>query len=606
MMKKNSKRSTFFRLMAYTKSRWFMYYLGLFGNGLVSLGFSYVFAMAYKDITDAALAGNLDGVLHKTVWILIEFAFLLVANSFCIYTLYANAKKINVVVRKELFSHIQRLPMSYFENQHSGDLISRLTNDINGASMIYGDPVNMVMDAAISGVGSGIIVFTLNWKMGIVTVAIGILNILANVFFREPLKKASKKIQGALSSLNQKFSDSLVGIHVIKIFNLKDVIFEKYGRESLDVLNKSMKRVGLNTRLNGVNTFMGYMNYSGMIVVGSFMVVAKQLTVGTLVAVVDLMGEFFHMFRRFGVFITQIQSCLACADRIFEILDTPAEDQIHAMAKLPAAEGRAKQLPVKGEKKDHSGERTAIEFKNVSFSYGNGIKVIDNLSLKVNKGQVVAVVGSSGCGKSTLFKLLLNYYEQTGGEISLFNKSFSDYEQNKLRKLMAYVPQDNYLFNGTIKENIAFGKPGATEKEIVEAAEAAYANDFITKLPKGYDTEVGERGMHLSGGEKQRVAIARALLKDAPVLLLDEATSSLDSESEQQIQKALEVLMKGRTTMVVAHRLSTIQNADRILVIDDGRICEEGKHDELLSLGKIYAHLYNMQFKDVCEGEQAG
>lgn len=607
-MAKNKRRSAFFRMVGYTRTRWFIYYLGLFGSGFVGLGFSYVFAMAYKGITDAAISGDMGSILNKTIRLLIQFALLMVANSFTIYSIYANSKKINSVIRRELFAHIQKLPMSYFENQHSGDLVSRLTNDINGACIIYGDPFHMVVRAVISGIGSGMIIFSLNWKMGIATIIIGVLNIFVNIFFVKPLKEISKKVQSALSALNQRFSDSLVGIHVIKIFNLKNVVFEKYSMESLDALHSSMKRVRLNTRLDGVNTLMGYLNYSGMIVAGSFMVAAGQLTIGTLVAVVDLMGSFFHMFRRLGEFVTRIQSCLACAERIFEVLDTPAEDQMHAMSTAEAvtsAESSRNKSSGKEERQKYTKETfkdaPVIEFRDISFGYSDQSRVLDNFSLKVCKGQVVAIAGSSGSGKSTLFKLLLNYYEQNEGEILLFNKSFRDYEQKDIRKAIAYVPQDNYLFNGTIKENIAFGKPGATNQEIIEAAEAAYANDFITRLPKGYDTEVGDRGTHLSGGERQRIAIARALLKDAPILLLDEATSSLDSESEQQIQKALEVLMKGRTTMVIAHRLSTIQNADRILVVDNGRICEEGRHDELLALDRVYAKLYNMQFRDVDE-----
>lgn len=610
-MSANKRKSAFFRMIRYSRVRWFIYYLGLFGSGFVELGFSYVFAMAYKGVTDAAIAGDMGSVLSKIVMLLIQFALLMVANSFTIYSIYANSKKINAVIRKDLFAHIQKLPMSYFESQHSGDLISRLTNDINGACGIYGDPFHMVVRAVISGIGAGFIIFSLNWKMGIITVIIGVLNILVNVFFVKPLKEISKKVQEALSGLNQRFSDTLVGIHIIKIFNLKKVVFEKYRIDSLEALHSSMKRVRLNTRLEGVNTLMGYLNYSGMIVLGSFMVAAGALTIGTLVAVVDLMGSFFHMFRRLGEFVTRIQSCLACAERIFEVLDTPAEDQVHAIAAAltKAAEGSGEKTGKARGKADKAGttEKSkpaaesipAIEFRNVSFSYSDRIKVLDSFSLKVCKGQVVAIAGSSGSGKSTLFKLLLNYYEQNEGDIKLFGKSFSDYDQKDIRKAIAYVPQDNYLFNGTIKENIAFGKTGATEKEIIEAAEAAYANEFITKLPMGYETEVGDRGTHLSGGERQRIAIARALLKDAPILLLDEATSSLDSESEQQIQKALEVLMKGRTTMVIAHRLSTIQNADRILVVDNGKICEEGKHDELLAMDKLYAKLYNMQFREV-------
>jgi ATP-binding cassette subfamily B protein len=227
-------------MLRYTRLRWFIYYLGLFGSGFVGLGFSYIFAMAYKGITDAALAGDMGSVLNRAITLLVEFVLLTVANSFTIYQIYANSKRINSVIRKELFAHIQKLPMSYFENQHSGDLISRLTNDINGACIIYGDPIHMVVRSIISGIGSGFIIFSLNWKMGVATIAIGILNILVNIFFVKPLKEISKKVQAALSGLNQRFSDTLVGIHIIKIFNLKNVVFEKYRIDSLDALRSSL------------------------------------------------------------------------------------------------------------------------------------------------------------------------------------------------------------------------------------------------------------------------------------------------------------------------------------------------------------------------------
>jgi ABC-type multidrug transport system fused ATPase/permease subunit len=279
--------------------------------------------------------------------------------------------------------------------------------------------------------------------------------------------------------------------------------------------------------------------------------------------------------------ISRIQAALAASDRILELLDSPVEPERYPLQ--PGAQGNP--------------QDALIQFDRVTFGYNGDQNILNSVSFTIQSGQFVAFAGPSGGGKSTLFKLLLGCYPAKDGAIYVSGREIPEYRLADLRELFAYVPQDAYLFSGTIQENIRYGKPGASESEIQAAAKAAFAHEFITEFPSGYQTVVGERGARLSGGQRQRIAIARALLKDAPILLLDEATSALDSESEQIVQQALEVLMRGRTTLVIAHRFSTILSADRIYVMDEGHVAEQGSHDELIAARGLYARLYDQQFK---------
>jgi ATP-binding cassette subfamily B protein len=327
------------------------------------------------------------------------------------------------------------------------------------------------------------------------------------------------------------------------------------------------------------------MSFLGISAIGMVMIINNMLTFGKLMAIIQMLNGLMWMFNSLGGFLTQLQGSLAGIDRIFEILDI--EEEVSVVSNNL----------VNVDMDDH---HRIIEFENIEFAYEE-TNVLNSVNIEVGKNEVTAIVGSSGGGKSTLFKLLLKFYNLKEGCIKVFGKDINTFSLEELRSLIAYVPQDNYLFSGTIADNIAYGKDNATFEQVMEAAKAANAHDFIMALPSGYETEVGERGAHLSGGQRQRIAIARAILKNAPILLLDEATSSLDSESENAVQKALDILMKGRSTMVVAHRLSTIQHADKILVLDNGSIPEVGNHETLLNMNGIYSRLYNLQF----EGKEA-
>ncbi len=330
--------------------------------------------------------------------------------------------------------------------------------------------------------------------------------------------------------------------------------------------------------------FIRALSHLGFYIIGSIFRTRGEITVGTMLAGVRLSGGALWIFHGLGNFIRNIQESLAGADRIFEIMDAPKEEL------------RGEDSAGKVDSGEKCAEKRILVFQDVSFGYQDRNPVFSGLNFSVRKNEVVALVGSSGGGKSTLLKLLLGFYNADAGKILLYGRSLHHYSLTELRSCFAYVPQNTYLFDGTIGENISYGSPGASPERIEECARSANAHDFITGLSEGYDSVVGERGVHLSGGQRQRIAIARALLKDAPILLLDEATASLDSESEQEVQKALEVLMRDRTVIVVAHRLSTVRKADRILVMESGRIVEEGSHEELIERNGRYAELYSLQF----------
>jgi ATP-binding cassette, subfamily B, bacterial len=590
-MIKKIKLSTFFRMAAFIKPYARRYLTGLIGSSLLGFLQSLFIAIAFKDLTNAVLAGNMDNVVHMALMLFAAICVFSGFNAFFIYWTYAYYRSIAGDVRKEMFSHIMRFPMSYVENAHSGDLLSRINNDLWTGLHMLGDPISQLLGALFSGMLSGITIFILNWKLGLVALVFGALTTVVNICLMKPVRTAQKTVQEKLSIVYQTMTDTIMGSQVIKIFNLQKTFFKSFQAASGGMAGGIMKVVRIESLLAGFNSLGGYLNYVGILVIGCILILQKQTDFGTLVAIIEMVGSFFVLFVGIGGFAVRVNSGLASAERIFETMDEPDEDQLHRERGAGRESGEATAV-----QPDESVPVPVIDFSDVSFSYKDRSTVLERFSLSVYKDQVVAVVGSSGSGKSTLFKILLGFYESDAGDIRICGKSYYDFTLPELRNFIAYVPQESYLFSGTIRDNISWGKEQASDDEIVEAATAAYAHDFIMKLPNGYDTDVGERGARLSGGERQRVAIARALLKNAPILLLDEATSSLDSESERQVQQALEVLMKGRTTMVIAHRLSTIRHADRIIVLENGAICEDGTHSALIEKDGVYAYLYNLQF----------
>jgi ABC-type multidrug transport system fused ATPase/permease subunit len=375
------------------------------------------------------------------------------------------------------------------------------------------------------------------------------------------------------------------------MFHLESSVHRRYADENAGLAGATLQHARYRVRSQVSGELLSNLARFGLAILGLWLLMGGDVEVGTVWAIIHLYGNASLLFGQVGDMLTRIQRVLAGARRVFELLDWPIEP----VEAVPSGEEPG--LAVEPSK-----DRIAV--RDLSFAYpgedaedsGDDVEVLNGINLSARQGQVVALVGPSGGGKSTIVKLLLGFYPVREGVVAIDGKPIDAYPLPQLRSRMAYVPQDAYLFDGTIEENIRYGKPGATREEVIAVAQAANAHIFILEQPDGYDTPVGERGARLSGGQRQRIAIARALIKDAPILLLDEATSALDSESEQQVQDALEVLMRGRTTVAIAHRLSTVENADTIYVIEEGRVVEQGRHEELVGRGGLYSTLHELQF----------
>jgi ATP-binding cassette subfamily B protein len=496
-------------------------------------------------------------------------------------------------LRQAIFSHLQRLPLGYHEQRHSGDLMAVLTGDVTATEQAFQQDMLNLVNASLQGIASAVYMLVLDWRLALVTITSGLLPLVINALFARPLRKAAQAVQSEQGQVSERLADLLTGYQVVRTFSLGEWILERFGTTNRRLLESGLRRVRLDSILAAANGF-GASMFVAPLAVGAYMVLTGRTTFGVMVAQIQLNGPIQFLVYSLGGTITRLQSSLAAADRILDVMDAAPEPLRYA--DVPGlSEGAASTEPR---------QDSLIEFAQVSFGYAEDEPdVLNKLSFAVREGQVAAFVGPSGGGKSTIFKLLLGGYPVRQGRAFVAGQSINDYGLSELRDRFAYIPQDAYLYAGTLLDNIRYGRPGASEAEVVAAARAAYAHDFISEFPDGYQTMVGERGTRLSGGQRQRVAIARALLKDAPVLLLDEATSALDSESEEWVQRALDVLMRGRTVLVIAHRLSTVEHADVIYTLADGKVVESGTQQELLDRRGLFYRLHELQFRDA-EPEQ--
>ena len=485
--------------------------------------------------------------------------------------------KIETDMRRDLFGHLQKLSFSYYDNTKVGTLMSRITTDLFDVTEFAHHCPEELFISGIKIICSFIILCTMNVYLTLIVFACIPLIVLTLVFFRRRMKEAFTESRKHTGELNAQIEDSLLGIRVVKSFaneNLENEKFEKGNKKFLNIKKRAYYVMGgfqSTTRL-----FDGLM-YIVVVMAGGFFLVYDEITPADYIAYLLFVTTLITSIRKLVEFSEQFQRGITGIDRFNEIMEIEPE--------------------IKDSKNATSIEnvRGKIEFKNVSFSYETDKKlVLADLNLLVKSGESVALVGPSGGGKTTLCSLIPRFYEITQGEITIDGYNVKDVTLNSLRENIGVVAQDVYLFSGSVRENIAYGKRNATDEEIIESAKMAGAHEFIESLPNGYDTYVGERGVKLSGGQKQRISIARLFLKNPPVLILDEATSALDNESERIVQKSLERLAKGRTTFTIAHRLTTIKNADRILVLTENGIEESGSHSELLEKGGIYADLYKL------------
>jgi len=494
------------------------------------------------------------------------------------YTLHMTGQKLLHSLRTRIYEKYQKLSVNYYDSKQTGDLMSRVTSDVEQVERM----IEHGLDVLLMGILGMLLAFHYVWDINHIVALYMLIPIpifaVSTFFFNRTIKKIYRSIRNMIGALNGKLQDNLSGIRVIKAFNREKKELSDVEKDSLDVRDLNIKAMLL---WSSFGSGMGLLSSLGTLIVltvGGYFIFRDTLTVGNLYVCLSFVGVFYSPIGSIFHFFDSIQRSTAAGERIFEVLDE-MESVIDPLEPETLEEVNGK-----------------VELRNVSFKYDTGDMVLKNINLVAYPGETVAIVGKSGAGKTTFVNLIPRFYDATLGDVMIDDVNVKDILQSELRKHIAIVLQDTFLFNTSVMENIRFGRDGATDEEIVEAAKIANADEFIRELVNGYDTEIGERGVKLSGGQKQRIAIARAVLKNPQIVILDEATSAIDTESEMIIHNAMENLMEGRTTFVIAHRLSTIKNADTILVISDGNIVEQGNHADLMNdLNSNYYEMYTRQ-----------
>ncbi|GAB4317760.1 MAG: ABC transporter ATP-binding protein [Phototrophicales bacterium] len=548
---------------------------------LASAGLSLIFPMVVQQVLDSVLdQRNLDLLNQITVLLLFVFILRSFTSFLETYNLNYIGERILMDVRRNLYNHLQGMSLGFFVERRVGELVSRLSSDVTVLRTVLTNNITTLLSQTATLFGAISLMFILNWRLTLFILLMIPVIVVIGFVFGYYMRRISTQVQDELAGSTIVAEEVFQGIREVKSFVREPYEIARYNDAIQRAFHAAVRLLRIRSILGPVIAFMAFGGLTLILWFGGREVIAGRLSGGELIAFLIYGLTVAANFASLIGLYTSFQEALGATKRVFEILQTQPDitDKPDAIV-LDKVSGR-------------------ITFDHVTFSYDNKLEVLNDISLDIAAGEILALVGPSGAGKSTLFNLIPRFYDPTSGSIQVDGIDLRDVTQASLREQIAIVPQETLLFGGTIRENIRYGRLDATEEDIIEAAKIANAHEFIMGLPDGYDTIVGERGIKLSGGQRQRVAIARAVLKNPRILLLDEATSSLDNESEHLVQEALGRLMQGRTTVIIAHRLSTVRVAHRVAVLDRGKLVEIGTHDELLAHKGLYAHLYELQFRE--------
>ena len=491
------------------------------------------------------------------------------------------SQKICYKLRKEMSEKIHRLPMNYYDTKTHGEVLSRITNDVDTLGQSLNQSITQLITSITTLLGVLVMMLTISPLLTLVSVVILPISVAMIGFIIKKSQKYFKSQQEYLGHVNGQVEEIYGGHTIVKAFNKENDVIEEFKKTNDVLYDSAWRSQFLSGLMQPVMAFVGNLGYVVVAILGGIMNIKGSMNVGDIQSFITYVKQFTNPIGQIAQVTNMLQSSVAAAERVFEFLDEEEEDQKavnHAPVSINELSGN-------------------VQFENVHFGYNPEKIIINDFSANVSQGQKIAIVGPTGAGKTTMVKLLMRFYDVTSGEIKIDGYNVKDFDRSELREIFGMVLQDTWLFKGSIMENIRYGRLDATDEEVIAAAKAAHAHHFISTLPDGYNMELNEEASNVSQGQKQLITIARAILADNKILILDEATSSVDTRTEEQIQKAMDNLMKGRTSFIIAHRLSTIRDADLILVMKDGDICEQGNHEELMKKGGFYADLYNSQFE---------
>ncbi len=495
------------------------------------------------------------------------------------FTMTGVSQKLTYRLRNDIIQKINKLPMNYFDKKTHGEVLSIITNDIDTLSMNLNQSITQIITSVCTIIGILIMMFSISWQMTLISLVIlPIAGVLVKIIVSKS-QRYFKDQQDYLGHVNGQVEEIYGGLNIVKVFNAEGKVDKEFEKANNTLYHSAWKSQFLSGLIHPVMNFIGNVGYVGVAVAGGYLAINGTITVGNIQSFIQYNRQFVQPINQIAQISSMLQSMAAAAERIFEFLEQPEE--------VDTAKGTIDTSRLEGN----------IVFDHVKFGYDPNKTIINNFNCSVKNGQKIAIVGPTGAGKTTMVKLLMRFYDVNSGAILIDGHNIKDFERGELRKMFGMVLQDTWLFGGTVKDNIKYGKEDASDDEVIRAAKAAHVHHFIKTLPNGYNSLLNEESSNVSAGQKQLLTIARVILTDPKILILDEATSSIDTRTEIQIQDAMDNLMKGRTSFIIAHRLSTIKNADHILVMNHGDIVEQGTHEGLLAKGGFYSDLYNSQFE---------